>query len=108
MRKMVTAFIDAANRYDVAGVLALFTPDALIDDPSTGHCFNGHAGIRCYIERYFLGYQTRTRLISTTRQGESRVSARLDFTGTFGHEIGILDILVNSEGLIRRIDASLE
>ncbi|MBV7536819.1 nuclear transport factor 2 family protein [Duganella sp. sic0402] len=105
---MVTAFVDATNRYDVASVLALFAPDALIDDPSTGHCFNGHAGIRRYIERYFLGYQTRTRLISMERQGKGRVCVRLDFTGSFGHEIGLLDILVNSDGLIHRIDASLE
>ena len=35
-------------------------------------------------------------------------NVRLDFTGDFGHEIGILKIAINSEGLIERIDADLE
>lgn len=29
-------------------------------------------------------------------------------TGDFGHEIGLLEISVNSNGLIERIDADLE
>ena len=33
---------------------------------------------------------------------------RVDFTGDFGHEIGLLDMSVNIGGLIVRIDASLE
>ncbi|EWY35761.1 hypothetical protein N825_35920 [Skermanella stibiiresistens SB22] len=36
----------------------------MIDDPLTGHCFDGHAGIRDYIERYFIGYHTVTRFLS--------------------------------------------
>ncbi|EWY35760.1 hypothetical protein N825_35915 [Skermanella stibiiresistens SB22] len=33
---------------------------------------------------------------------------RVDFTGDFGHEIGLLDISVDGDGLITRIDADLE
>lgn len=107
-REAAAAFIAASNAFDVGRVLALFAPEAVIDDPSTGHCFDGHAGVRVYIERYFIGYQTVTRLLSLDSLGAERARARVDFTGDFGHEIGVLVFRVNSEGLIVRIDAHLE
>ena len=45
LRQAAEAFIAAANAGDVAQVPALFTPDAVIDDPSTGHRVDGHVGI---------------------------------------------------------------
>jgi hypothetical protein len=33
---------------------------------------------------------------------------RVDFTGGFGHEIGLLDISIDADGLIVRINADLE
>jgi hypothetical protein len=80
----------------------------VIDDPSTGHRFDGHAGIRDYTERYFIGYHTVTRFLSIETIGETRAWVRVDFTGDFGHEIGLLDISVVGDGLITRIDADLE
>lgn len=82
--------------------------DALIDDPSTGHRFDGHAGIHDYIERYFVGYRTVTRLLSIESIGDGQARVRVDFIGDFGHEIGLLDVSVNADGLIVRIDADLE
>ncbi len=108
LRMAADAFIAATNSYDVERVLALFTPDAVIDDPSTGHCFDGHAGIRNYIEQYFIGYRTVTRFLSLEILGDNRARVRVDFTGDFGHEIGLLKISVNAEGIIVRIDANLE
>lgn len=108
LRAAVDAFIAATNSHDVERVLALFTPDAVIDDPSTGHCFDGHAGIRKYIEQYFIGYHTVTRFLSMENPSENRAHVRVDFTGDFGHEIGTLKICVNTEGIFVRIDASLE
>jgi ketosteroid isomerase-like protein len=108
LRKATDAFIAASNSCNVEQVLALFTPEAVIDDPSTGHCFDGHAGIRQYIEQYFIGYHTVTRFLSMENVGASRARVRVDFTGDFGHEIGLLNMSVNAEGLIVRIDASLE
>jgi ketosteroid isomerase-like protein len=102
------ALIAATNAFDVESALPLFTPDAVIDDPSTGHRFDGHAGIRSYIEQYFIGYHTVTRLLSVERLGNSLARVRVDFTGDFGHEIGLLEISVNCYGLIERIDADLE
>jgi ketosteroid isomerase-like protein len=108
LRQVADALIAATNAFDVDGALRLFTPDAVIDDPSTGHRFDGHAGVRDYIERYFIGYHTVTRLLSIRRLGAGRARVRVDFTGDFGHEIGRLDISTDPRGLIVRIDAELE
>jgi ketosteroid isomerase-like protein len=108
LRTVADALIAATNAFDVDTVLALFAPDAVIDDPSTGHRFEGHAGIRDYVERYFIGYHTVTRFLSIEITGETRARLRVDFTGDFGHEIGLLDISVNADGLITRIEADLE
>lgn len=108
LRKTADAFIAATNSCDVDAVLKLFAPDAVIDDPSTGHCFDGHTGIRVYIEQFFVGYHTVTRLLSVENPRAGLARVRVDFTGDFGHEIGLLDMSVNAAGSIVRIDASLE
>lgn len=108
LRSAADALIAATNAGDVKRVLPLFTPDAVIDDPSTGHRFDGHAGIGDYVERYFIGYHTVTRFLSIDLQESRRARVRVDFTGDFGHEIGLLEISVNTDGLIVRIDADLE
>lgn len=108
LRKTADAFIAAANSYDVDAVLKLFTPDAVIDDPSTGHCFYGHTGIRSYIEQFFVAYHTVTRFLSLENLSADLVRVRVEFTGDFGHEIGLLEMSVDIAGLIVRIDANLE
>ena len=108
LRQVADALIAATNAFAVERVLGLFAHDAVIDHPSTGHRFDGHAGIRRYVERYFVGYQTVTRFLSMQRIGPQRARVRVDFTGDFGHEIGNLDITVNAQGLIARLDADLE
>jgi len=108
MHARVNDLISATNAFDVEAVLTLFTPKAVIDDPSTGARFDHHAGIRDYVERFFIGYRTVTRLLSVDALGENKVRARVDFTGDFGHEIGRLDVSFNKDGLIVRIDADLE
>lgn len=108
MRNLAARLLAATNAFDVEGVLALFTQDAVIDDPSTGHRFDGQAGVRDYIERFFIGYHTVTRLLSIEHLAPDLARVRVDFTGDFGHEIGRLDLKVNKLGLIVRIDANLE
>ncbi|WNJ93615.1 nuclear transport factor 2 family protein [Bosea sp. 685] len=100
--------IKATNAFDIECALALFTSDAIIEDPSVGESFIGHAGIRDYLERFFVGYHTVTRLLSVEVLGEDHVRMRVDFTGDFGHEIGLLEMSVNADGLIVRINADLE
>lgn len=108
LRRVADALIAATNAFAVEQVLGLSAPDAVIDDPSTGQRFDGHDGIRRYLEQYFVGYQTVTRLLSMQRIGPQRARVRVDFTGDFGHEIGNLDISVDAQGLIARLDADLE
>lgn len=108
LQATVEAFIAATNSFDVDAAVALFTATAVIDDPSTGHTFLDSAGVQEYLERYFVGYHTVTRLLSVTALGEGRVRARVDFTGDFGHETGRLDITVDTQRRISRIDAALE
>ena len=108
LQDTATALVAATNAFDADAVVSLFAPDAVIDDPSTGHRFDGHAGIRDYVERYFIGYHTETLILSVDETGKNRARVRVDFTGDFGHEIGRLDITVDAAGLITRIDADLE
>jgi ketosteroid isomerase-like protein len=108
LRQSANAFIATTNAGDVDATLKLFAPDAVIDDPSTGHCFDGHAGIRVYIEQFFVGYHTVTRLLSLEDLGTGAARVRVDFTGDFGHEVGLLDMSVDAAGTIVRIGASLE
>lgn len=108
MKKLVDTFIRTANAFDVDGAVALFASEAIIDDVSVGDAFVGTEGIRLYVERFFIGYKTASKLLSLEQLDDFSASARLDFTGDFGHEIGTLKITINSEGLIERIDADLE
>ena len=81
LRQVADALIAATNAFAVEQVLGLFAHDAVIDDPSTGQRFDGHAGIRRYVEKYFVGYQTVTRFLSMQRIGPQRARVRVDFTG---------------------------
>ena len=108
LRTFADALIAATNAFDVEAAMALFASDAVIDDPSTGECFDGRAGVREYVERFFVGYRTVTRLLSFASTGERQARLRVDFTGDFGHEIGLLEIVSDRAGLIVRIDADLE
>lgn len=108
LRRVADALTAATNAFDVDAALALFAPDAVIDDPSTGERFDGQAGVRHYIQRFFVGYRTITRLLSLASIREHQARVRVDFTGDFGHEIGLLEIATDPAGLIVRIDADLE
>ena len=108
MQKLVESFIASANAFDVEGSLSLFASDAVIDDVSVGDAFVGRARVRQYLERFFVGYNTRSKLLSMEELDTYHSSVRLDFSGDFGHEIGILKIAINPVGLIEHIDADLE
>ncbi|WP_159953373.1 nuclear transport factor 2 family protein [Rhizobium sp. 18065] len=108
MQKLVENFIKTTNAFDIDGALSLFTPEAVIDDVSVGDAFEGREGVRRYLERFFVGYNTRSRLLSIEHLDDFNAIVRLDFTGDFGHEIGVLNIAVGPDGLINRIDADLE
>lgn len=108
MEKLVNQFIENANAFDVAGTLALFSAEAVIEDVSVGDAFIGTDGIRRYLAQYFVGYHTSTKLLALERLSDNAATARVDFTGDFGHETGWLRIRLGADGLIARIDAALE
>lgn len=108
MQKLVESFIATANAFDIKSALSLFAPDAVIEDVSVGDAFVGRNGVRIYLERFFVGYNTASRLLSIETLDGFNSNVRVDFTGDFGHEVGILKIAINSDGLIERIDADLD
>lgn len=108
MDDLIHRLIAATNAFDVETALALFAPDAVIDDVSVGDTFAGSAGVRRYLEQFFVGYHTVSKVLSIDLQGDNRALVRLDFTGDFGHETGRLDVTANAEGLIAAIDADLD
>ena len=108
---MITAmqnFVNAANAFDVEGVLALFAPDGLIEDSSVGETFRGRGGVRSYVEEYFVGYQTQSTVLSVEERDARRTTARVDFVGNFGHETGFFEIATDENGLIKSVKTYLE
>jgi ketosteroid isomerase-like protein len=108
LERIAHQIIAAANRFDTPAVLELFAPDAVIEDVSVGEKFNGTSGIKKYITTFFIGYHTKTELLSFEQTKPGQLLAKVDFTGDFGHETGWLDIRFNDAGLIEHIDADLD
>lgn len=108
MKKQVKQFIDEINVFNIETVLQLFADDAIIDDVSVGRKFSTKKGVKEYLETFFVGYNTKTRLDSIEVTADFNVSTKVDFTGDFGHEKGGLKFSFNQEGLITRVDAYLD
>jgi ketosteroid isomerase-like protein len=108
IKRTVQQFIKAANEFNVNKSLAFFAKDAVIEDASVGDKFKNTTGIRRYIETYFLGYKTITKIDSLKIVNANYVEVKVDFTGNFGHETGSLHVTTNKEGLISKIDADLD
>lgn len=108
IEKVVHKLIKTTNAFDIKAALALFAPDAIIDDVSVGEKFKNTSGVRKYLEKFFVGYNTVTKLISLEIINTTQAKAQVDFTGDFGHETGGLDVMINKEGLIIGIDAYLD
>lgn len=108
IEKIVKELIKATNLFDVKSVLKLFASDAIIDDVSVGEKFKNTSGVRVYIEKFFIGYNTVTKIVSLDVVNSREVKVQVDFRGDFGHETGGLNITVNEVGLIIGIDAYLD
>ena len=108
IRKFINDWIATGNSYDVKGYLGFYQADAVLDDPSVGRVFKGHAGIEQYFRDYFIGYKTHTRLV---RLNINEHSALLDveFTGNFpeGKLAGSFDFRFR-EGKIVYVKADLK
>lgn len=108
IEKVVKDLIKATNQFDIKSTLKLFAADAIIDDVSVGEKFKNTSGVRVYIEKFFIGYNTVTKILSVEVTKPTEAKVLVDFTGDFGHETGGLNITVNSAGLIIGIDAYLD
>jgi ketosteroid isomerase-like protein len=97
-RSVIRQWIAAANSHDEAKYLAFFSDDAVLDDPSVGRKFKGKAGIGRYFQAYFIGYNTRTRLVSVEPE-DNHVHVEVNFTGDFpgGKTAGIFDVTFKGE-----------
>ncbi|MES2763210.1 MAG: nuclear transport factor 2 family protein [Bacteroidota bacterium] len=108
IKTIIQQFIEAANAFDVKTALTLFAKDAIIDDVSVGQKFKNTKGVRSYLEKFFVGYNTVTKLESVKLISKTNALAQVDFTGDFGHETGGLNFTINGEGLIVGIEAHLD
>ncbi|MBB6498184.1 nuclear transport factor 2 family protein [Pedobacter cryoconitis] len=108
MEKVIQQFIDAINAFDIDAALELFTDDAVIDDESVGESFKNTAGVRKYLDKFFVGYKTVTKLESIEVLDNWHIKAQVDFIGDFGHETGGLNFTFNTNGFINAINAYLD
>ena len=108
IKTIIQQFIDAINEFDVKTALILFAKDAIIDDVSVGQKFKNTTGVHNYLEKFFVGYHTVTKLESLKLISKTQALAQVDFTGDFGHETGGLDFTINTDGLIVAISAHLD
>jgi hypothetical protein len=108
IKQRIEQFILAANAFDVDCAVGYFAKTAVIDDASVGDTFKHTAGVRRYLQQFFVGYKTVTKLVSIEVINTYHAKAKVNFTGNFGHETGGLDVTINKEGLITAIDAYLD
>ena len=107
INKIIKQFIKLSNAFDVETTLTLFADNAVIDDVSVGEKFKNTTGVRKYLEKFFVGYKTVTKLESVEVIDNLNANAQVDFTGDFGHETGALNFTLNTDGLITGIGAYL-
>ena len=90
---IIADWIAVSNAHDTAAYLSFFTDDVTLDDTSVGDVFEGHAGLQRYFGAYVIGYNTQTKLVSITAEGDHS-HVVVDFTGTFpeGQIGGYFDI----------------
>ena len=105
---IIQRFIESTNQFDVKQSITLFAKDAIIDDVSVGEKFKNTAGVKNYLEKYFVGYNTNTKLECLKLISKTQAIAQVDFTGDFGHETGGLKFTINADGLIIAIHAHLD
>lgn len=107
IQKLIKEWIDCSNTFEVEEYLNKFHNNAVIDDPSVGHSFKTHTGIREYFESYFIGYNTQTRLIHI-KVNNNKAYVEVEFTGDFpGGKTGGTFDLTFENGKIVHVKADL-
>ncbi len=83
IQKMIDEWIAVGNSYNTEKYLTFYLPEAILDDPSVGRKFEGHAGIQDYFENYFIDYKTQTELVLLNITAENQAHLEVEFTGEF-------------------------
>lgn len=75
----ICRYIEFNNASDIDGIVALFSPDAIVRDEARTH--RGAAAIRAWLTATNLQYATRLSLVHAVEAAV--VTARLEVSGTF-------------------------
>lgn len=107
IKLFIAEWIRRSNAFDTDQYLDKYNEDAVLDDPSVGRKFTGHAGIEEYFTSYFIGYKTHTRLVKL-EINDNAAHLEVEFTGEF-HEgkIGGTFDMVFKDGKIASVKANL-
>ncbi len=91
-RELVTRFVDAWNRADVAAIVAMLSEDASFSMPPLPTWFRGRDDIAAFITRRI--FRTSWRFAPTTAGGQpAMVGRRRDARGGRRHEVRALTVL---------------
>lgn len=108
IKEFINDLLNKSNNYDTEKYLEKWNKNAVLDDPSVGKVFEGHAGIKKYFESYFIGYKTNTRLEKLKIISENEAHIEVEFTGEFPEgKIGGTFEFVFKEGKIEKAKADL-
>lgn len=83
IESLINEWIAASNAFDTKKYLGFYLKDAVLDDPSVGRKFVGHAGILDYFESYFIGYNTQTKIVKLDIPDGQHAQLEVQFTGNF-------------------------
>lgn len=81
--KLINDWIAASNAFNTKMYLEFYSPDAILDDPSVGKQFKGHKGIKEYFDRYFIGYDTHSKIVKLEILDNEKAHLEVEFTGDF-------------------------
>lgn len=108
IKNFIEAWITASNQNDTEEYLSLYSPDAILDDPSVGKIFRDHKGIRNYFDSYFIAYKTKTKMVHLIIHDSSHAHLEVEFTGDFpGGKIGGTFDFTFKDGKIAFVKADL-
>lgn len=107
IKSFIATWIRLSNTFDTDQYLEKYSEDAVLDDPSVGRKFIGHAGIKGYFTSYFIEYKTQTRLVKL-EINDNEAHLEVEFTGEFPEgKIGGTFDMVFKDGKIASVKADL-
>lgn len=96
----IQAFVDATNRGDVDGFIAVFTPDATLTD--WGRAFHGPSGIASWNRTDNIGVQAHFRIVGVeATDREDTFVATLAVTGNGYNGTGPMTFTIDGDRIAR-------